>query len=204
MRSSSSHSMGHPTPPGVDEIERPMPLCAHRHGAVPAPLSRAGRSRQFGRASAPMMPHRVHTMRGPNVGTGVVRANVRRSARSAPRRFRRGADDLGPFSLGPRGYASSLVIFPLRIVAAMPSSMLAASSASQHETRKVAPTDRSVRMVTSGDTPFVSHFFTASVRAFAANSCCASSDFREPFIRFQSMVCQTLEWSSEPWTLMPI
>jgi len=37
-----------------------MPLGAHRHGAVPAPVSRAGCSRQFGRASAPMMPHRVH------------------------------------------------------------------------------------------------------------------------------------------------
>jgi hypothetical protein len=47
-----------------------MALGAHRHGAVPAPLSRAGCSRQFGRASAPMMPHRVPTMRGPNVGTG--------------------------------------------------------------------------------------------------------------------------------------
>jgi hypothetical protein len=34
-----------------------MPLGAHRHGAVPAPLSRTGCSRQFGRASAPMMPH---------------------------------------------------------------------------------------------------------------------------------------------------
>jgi hypothetical protein len=29
-----------------------------------------GCSRQFGRASAPMMPQRVQTMRGPNVGTG--------------------------------------------------------------------------------------------------------------------------------------
>jgi len=37
---------------------------------VPAPLSRAGCSRQFGRASAPMMPHRLHTMRDPNAGTG--------------------------------------------------------------------------------------------------------------------------------------
>jgi hypothetical protein len=45
-----------------------MPLGAHRHGAVPAPLSRAGCSRQFGRAS--MIPHRVQTMRGPNFGTG--------------------------------------------------------------------------------------------------------------------------------------
>jgi hypothetical protein len=40
-----------------------MALGAHRHGAVPAPLSRAGCSRQFGRASAPMMPHGVHTNR---------------------------------------------------------------------------------------------------------------------------------------------
>jgi len=47
-----------------------MPLAAHRHGAVPAPLSRAGCSRQFARASAPMIPQRVHTMRRPNVGTG--------------------------------------------------------------------------------------------------------------------------------------
>jgi hypothetical protein len=46
-----------------------MPLDAHRHGAVPAPLSCAGRSCQFGRTSAPMIPHRVHTMRGPNDGT---------------------------------------------------------------------------------------------------------------------------------------
>jgi hypothetical protein len=28
-----------------------------------------GCSRQFGRASAPTIPHRVHTMRGPNIGT---------------------------------------------------------------------------------------------------------------------------------------
>ena len=33
-------------------------------------LGRDGCSFQFGRASAPMMPHRVHTIRGPNVGTG--------------------------------------------------------------------------------------------------------------------------------------
>jgi hypothetical protein len=43
--------------------------CSHRH-CTPLRLSRAGCSRQFGRASAPMMPQRVHTMRGPNVGTG--------------------------------------------------------------------------------------------------------------------------------------
>jgi hypothetical protein len=47
------------------------PLGIHRHGAVPGPLSRAGCSRQFGRASAPMMPQFVHTMRGPNDGTGM-------------------------------------------------------------------------------------------------------------------------------------
>jgi hypothetical protein len=32
--------------------------------------SRASCSRQFGRASAPIILQRVHTMRGPNVGTG--------------------------------------------------------------------------------------------------------------------------------------
>jgi len=47
-----------------------MPLGAHRHGAVPAPLSRAGCSRQFRRVSAPMIPQPVQTMRGPNVGAG--------------------------------------------------------------------------------------------------------------------------------------
>jgi hypothetical protein len=44
-----------------------MPLGAHRHGAVPAPLSRAGCSRQFGRASAPMIPQRVQSMRAQTV-----------------------------------------------------------------------------------------------------------------------------------------
>jgi hypothetical protein len=33
-------------------------------------LARGGCSCQCGRASAPMMPQFVHTMRGPNVGTG--------------------------------------------------------------------------------------------------------------------------------------
>jgi len=33
-------------------------------------VSRGGCSCQFGRASAPMIPQRVHTIRGPNVGTG--------------------------------------------------------------------------------------------------------------------------------------
>jgi hypothetical protein len=42
---------------------------SHRHGK-PLRLSRAGCSRQFGRASAPTIPHRVQTIRGPNVGTG--------------------------------------------------------------------------------------------------------------------------------------
>ena len=37
--------------------------------APPVRLSRCGCSRQFGRASAPMIPQRVHTMRGPNDGT---------------------------------------------------------------------------------------------------------------------------------------
>ncbi len=83
-------------------------------------------------------------------------------------------------------YASSLVISPLRITAAMPSSMLAASSASQLERSKVAPTERSVCTVISVETPLFSHLFTASVKAFAAKSCCASSDFAESFIRFQS------------------
>jgi hypothetical protein len=64
-----------------EQPQRPMPLGIHRHGAVPAPLSRAGCSRQFGRASAPMIPHRVHTMRGPNVRTGDL-ARGRRSGSS--------------------------------------------------------------------------------------------------------------------------
>jgi hypothetical protein len=42
-----------------EHFERPMPLGAHGHGAVPVPLGRPGCSRQFGRASAPMIPHRV-------------------------------------------------------------------------------------------------------------------------------------------------
>jgi hypothetical protein len=37
---------------------------------TPLRLARAGCSRQFGRASPPIIPHFVHTMRGPNVGTG--------------------------------------------------------------------------------------------------------------------------------------
>ena len=63
---------------GVRSLDVCCWLCHHRailsadtwSDDVPAPLNRAGCSRQFGRASAPMMPHRVHTMRGPNDGTG--------------------------------------------------------------------------------------------------------------------------------------
>jgi hypothetical protein len=33
-------------------------------------MARTYRSCQFGRTSAPTMPQRVHTIRGPNVGTG--------------------------------------------------------------------------------------------------------------------------------------
>jgi hypothetical protein len=41
----------------------------HRHRTLVS-VSRVGCFRQFGRASTPRMPQRVHTMRGPNVGTG--------------------------------------------------------------------------------------------------------------------------------------
>jgi hypothetical protein len=44
-------------------------MVTHRH-CTPVRVSRGGGFCQFGRASAPMIPHRVHTMRGPNVGTG--------------------------------------------------------------------------------------------------------------------------------------
>jgi hypothetical protein len=44
---------------------------AHRH-CTPVSVSRGGCSCQFGRASAPMIPQLVHTMRGPNIGTGVL------------------------------------------------------------------------------------------------------------------------------------
>jgi hypothetical protein len=40
-------------------------LWAHRH-CTPVRLSRCGCSLQFGRASPPTMPHRVHTMRAPS------------------------------------------------------------------------------------------------------------------------------------------
>ena len=45
-------------------------LWDHRH-FVPVSVSRGGSSCQFGRASAPMIPHLEHAMRGPNHGTGV-------------------------------------------------------------------------------------------------------------------------------------
>jgi hypothetical protein len=42
-------------------------ICAHvMHGGDALSFCR----RRFGRASAPMIPHLVHTMRGLNVGTG--------------------------------------------------------------------------------------------------------------------------------------
>jgi hypothetical protein len=62
---------------GVGEYsERTAPFRAksglserHRH-CVSVRLGRRCCSRQFGRASAPTIPQRVHTMRGPNAGTG--------------------------------------------------------------------------------------------------------------------------------------
>jgi hypothetical protein len=45
------------------------PGAAHCH-CCPVKLSPVGRSGQFGPANAPMMPQLVHTMRGPNHGTG--------------------------------------------------------------------------------------------------------------------------------------
>jgi hypothetical protein len=42
--------------------------CVHHH-CTPVRLSRSDFSSQFGRASAPMIPHLVHTIRGPNTGT---------------------------------------------------------------------------------------------------------------------------------------
>jgi hypothetical protein len=52
---------------------RPAPVDAeapraHRH-FVPVRLGGSACSFQFGRSSAPMIPNRVHTIRGPNVGT---------------------------------------------------------------------------------------------------------------------------------------
>jgi hypothetical protein len=48
---------------------RETALWPHCHCAR-VKLSRCGCSCRFGRASAPMIPHRVHTMRGPNDSTG--------------------------------------------------------------------------------------------------------------------------------------
>jgi hypothetical protein len=45
-------------------------LLHHRRHCQPSIVSRVGLSCQFGRESAPMMPQRVQTMRGPNDGTG--------------------------------------------------------------------------------------------------------------------------------------
>ena len=47
----------------LDEVEPLTAIC------TPVKLSRGGCSFQFGRASAPMIPHLVHTMRGPKDGT---------------------------------------------------------------------------------------------------------------------------------------
>jgi hypothetical protein len=58
---------------------------SHRRHCTPVRLSRGGCSRQFGRASAPMMPHRVHTMRGPNVGTAYDRPVVAQQHTSSER-----------------------------------------------------------------------------------------------------------------------
>jgi hypothetical protein len=65
-----------PTRATGEHVECPALLAAepaawrgHRH-CTPVSVSRGGCSRQFGRASAPMIPQRVHTMRGPNDGTG--------------------------------------------------------------------------------------------------------------------------------------
>jgi hypothetical protein len=69
VRWPSGHHPASASRPASVISNRTTSLGAHRHGAVPAPLSRAGCSRQFGRASAPMMPYRVHTMRGPNDGS---------------------------------------------------------------------------------------------------------------------------------------
>jgi hypothetical protein len=46
--------------------------CPH---CFPVRLSDFGRSSQFGRASAPMIPHEVHTIRGPKDGTGTASPN---------------------------------------------------------------------------------------------------------------------------------
>jgi hypothetical protein len=53
----------------------------HRH-CTPVRLSRGGRFRQCGRASAPTIPQRVQTIRGPNVGTGTSSDQSSREAAS--------------------------------------------------------------------------------------------------------------------------
>jgi len=64
------HCFGASIKSGVrDYHERAALFCVQRHGA-PARLGRCACSRQFGRISAPMIPQRVHTIRGPNAGTG--------------------------------------------------------------------------------------------------------------------------------------
>jgi hypothetical protein len=55
----------------LDDVinNKPPAPSVRRPSAVSLKLSRAGFSRQFGRASAPMIPHLVRTIRGPNTGT---------------------------------------------------------------------------------------------------------------------------------------
>jgi hypothetical protein len=69
---SSVHPCG--LPARISSARRYSPLRSrlrgsHRHW-TPLRLSRAGCSRQFGRASAPTIPQFVDTIRGPNDGTG--------------------------------------------------------------------------------------------------------------------------------------
>ena len=44
--------------------------CWNIHGWTPVRLGRTGRSLQFGRTSAPIIPQLLHTVRGPKDGTG--------------------------------------------------------------------------------------------------------------------------------------
>ena len=52
-----------------DQMPRPPSAAVAASSACPSGID-AVLSRQFGRASAPMVPHRAHTIRGLNVGTG--------------------------------------------------------------------------------------------------------------------------------------
>jgi hypothetical protein len=61
-----------PVPMARQYAERAPLLVGQRRHCAPVRLSRGGRSLQRGRASAPMMPQPVQTMRGPKVGTGTL------------------------------------------------------------------------------------------------------------------------------------